>query len=622
MGLAAGQARLLTITGRKSDCEFESMRLSHQKIALARQLADLSNEYQNSLTQTKLVYDYYGTGDTTTPLSYGILMQPSALNNYMPITLTDSMGRVCLNSKLAAAAFAAGIPQEGLGTLPSELMRNNFINQLAEVGMITPTLANTITGLPYNQTVGFGGGATVAIATETGNIDKFIEFLSNNGSSYLMDSNQFPTFERTNAKGKPDTSIVHFLKIRTDSGYYNKSYSGSKAIDGIVRDNNPDSFDTRFDGAKSDSFTLAQLLSGKKDPTNKSSDSFQYFLGYSGISGEQSPVYGVALMQDIINGGFLDWIGKELSEYLDLGDAYTSHALEYAANETYRLLNTDDKRYYERWRTSNDEKRTDEATDAYDDPDDAVRNYLDPIGTAIFGKCDKDEYYQQGVVYDSKDYIGFTYVESGKGGGDDGNDHSTAGINLNNIAKVYLTYFADFMNGAAKTDVYGNQEFDVNIGKAECVHLCTNNDTFEYTWKVGSEVSSDDLGQATFYDALFNQICYHGWTENNRINDNEYLQDVLHSGMLYVSKIKDDGYYYQGNYATDNYIKEVPDESLIAQAEAKYNTEKAKLNAKEETLDMKMKNLDTEISSLTTEYDTVKNTISKQIEKCFKRYNA
>ena len=31
MGLAAGQARLLTITGRKSDCEFESMRLSHQK---------------------------------------------------------------------------------------------------------------------------------------------------------------------------------------------------------------------------------------------------------------------------------------------------------------------------------------------------------------------------------------------------------------------------------------------------------------------------------------------------------------------------------------------------------------------------------------------------------------
>ena len=97
---------------------------------------------------------------------------------------------------------------------------------------------------------------------------------------------------------------------------------------------------------------------------------------------------------------------------------------------------------------------------------------------------------------------------------------------------------------------------------------------------------------------------------------------MLKSGMLFISKVNDDGYYYQGNYATDTYIKEVSDDTKIAQAEAKYTTEKAKLNAKEETLDLKMKNLDTEISSLTTEYDTVKNTISKNIEKSFKRYNA
>lgn len=100
MGLAAGQARLLTITGRKSDCEYESMRLSHQKIALSRQLADLSNEYQNSLDQTKLIYDYYGTGDESNPLSYGILMTPSALNNYMPILVTDPKGRTTLNENM------------------------------------------------------------------------------------------------------------------------------------------------------------------------------------------------------------------------------------------------------------------------------------------------------------------------------------------------------------------------------------------------------------------------------------------------------------------------------------------------------------------------------------------
>ena len=178
MGLAAGQARLLTITGRKSDCEYESMRLSHQKLALSRQLTDLSNEYQNSLDQTKLIYDYYGTGDQSNPLSYGILMSPSALNNYMPILVTDPKGRTTLNEKYAAAAEAAGIPQEGLGTLPSENMRNKFIETLGIQGVISTKTAETILSLPYNQAAGVGGGATVAVATQRVNKTELAELLN------------------------------------------------------------------------------------------------------------------------------------------------------------------------------------------------------------------------------------------------------------------------------------------------------------------------------------------------------------------------------------------------------------------------------------------------------------
>ena len=77
MGLAASQARLLTITARKSDCEYQSMNYSHQKIALSRDMNIVSAEYQDALSQTKLVYDYYGNGDPSTQLSYGLLMQPS-----------------------------------------------------------------------------------------------------------------------------------------------------------------------------------------------------------------------------------------------------------------------------------------------------------------------------------------------------------------------------------------------------------------------------------------------------------------------------------------------------------------------------------------------------------------
>ena len=92
MGLAAGQTRLLSITARKSDCEYQSMSLSHQKLAISRDLAAISSEYQNSLDQTKLMYDFYGNGSSE-QLKYSTLMTPSALNNYLPITITNTSGR-------------------------------------------------------------------------------------------------------------------------------------------------------------------------------------------------------------------------------------------------------------------------------------------------------------------------------------------------------------------------------------------------------------------------------------------------------------------------------------------------------------------------------------------------
>ena len=138
----------------------------------------------------------------------------------------------------------------------------------------------------------------------------------------------------------------------------------------------------------------------------------------------------------------------------------------------------------------------------------------------------------------------------------------------------------------------------------------------------GADTSGDNMQIAGFYDALFNQICIQGWVENDQVHDQEYVQEMLKDGAMYLSSIADDGFYYQDNYSTNSYIKEVTDESKIAQAEAKYNREKEKINYKENILDMKMKNLDTEISALTTEYDTVKSVITKNIEKSFKRYDA
>ena len=542
MGLAAGQARLLSITARKSDCEFRSMSLSHQKISLARELADLSNEYQNSLDQTKLIYDYYGTGDTNTPLSYGILMSPSALNDYMPTTITDSIGRVVLNNKYASAARAAGIPQEGLGTLPSEAMRNAFIQGLASKGVITNVLASTILGLPYNQEAGFGGGTTVSVVTKQGNISDLIQALKENGQSIDI------SLDGVNTEG-------------VDSAWFQLSKNGT------VTDLNSSD--------KNVSLTLSDLLSN--DDT--------YISFGNQKTGEYAHENLVTSAKNILS-TVLDATYEQLASLLDLGDGYTTKALDYARTETEKLFlpSVDNLR--------NEEYRT------------------------FVGKGNTNNASSE----NNQNYMGFVYVK-----GESSMFKSSkpkAAVNINNMAKAFLTFFVKYMDGVASKDADGSDKYKVQIGHLSENKLATSDYLFQYSIKTGTEVSSDDLAQATFYDALFNQICKNGWSENEKISDSSYLQQMLQNGMFFISKMKDDGYYYQGNYATDPYIKEISDETAIAQAESKYTTEKAKLNTKEETLDLKMKNLDTEISSLTTEYDTVKNTISKNIEKSFKRYSA
>ncbi len=550
MGLAAGQARLLTITGRKSDCEFESMRLSHQKIALSREMADLSNEYQNSLDQSKLIYDYYGTGDTSTPLSYGILMTPSTLNDYMPTTITDTLGRVVLNSQYAAAAKSAGIPQEGLGTLPSEAMRNAFILGLQAKGVITNTLANTILGLPYNQEAGIGGGTTTAVTTTTGNITTLLSYINDNITEGIT---------------------ISGLKLGEGEGEQFQ-----------INDVNAND--------QTSQLTLYNLLNGTA----------QYEILGESNKGDRINTDSMNRMIDYItgSGGFIEQISDQLGSILDLGDGYTAKALAYAEEET--------KKMYSRrgGKTS--------AESGYDS--NAESDWI---------KLNWDCHHGDNVDHikgQSENYIGIV--------GSNGvtswfaTRWGATKVNLNNVAKAFLTYFVKYMDGVASKDADGTDKYKVEYGHVSNSKFATDDYLFEYTIKTGTTVSSDDLAQSTFYDALFNQICQNGWTENEKITDNDYLQQMLQNGMLFISKMKDDGYYYQSNYATDCYIKEISDETAIAQAEAKYTTEKAKLNAKEETLDLKMKNLDTEISSLTTEYDTVKNTISKNIEKSFKRYNA
>lgn len=194
-------------------------------------------------------------------------------------------------------------------------------------------------------------------------------------------------------------------------------------------------------------------------------------------------------------------------------------------------------------------------------------------------------------------------------------DKTTYAINLSNILKSFLTFYAQAL---------GNYDTDyvVRDRKADSVYV-TSDPNYYYILKNENAITEKDLLVADFYSNMFNNICTAGWTTSSGdIDSKEYLSHAIKNGQLFVSSMGGDYNYYQQSYSLNNNIMEITDEDGIAMAEAEYNAKKNQLNYKEEQLDLDMKNIDTELSALTTEYDSVKNLISKNVEKVFTMFSS
>lgn len=596
MGLAAAQARLLTITARKSDCEFQSMNLSHQKIALSRNMEQLSDEYQNSLNQTKLVYDYYGTNQSDLTLDYGLLMTPSIYNDYYPKLVTDAKNRVVLNSAYAAAARAAGIPAEGLCGTPDSSVRNAFIEALAGENIITQTKAATIQATSYSNEIGLGSTVAVNASTTDLNYEELLELImakTENTLSWGLTLGQDGVYRPDK---EDDLQSKERLVIYSSSGTRSEVATEKSASGQYV--------------------TLYDLLSGDNN----------YNISLHSRKGEKVPLAIGSYLQEKMVGtdensaSFLNWLTDQFQNVFG-GTNENNLALQYAYNQTYNLLYPSD---------TLQDLRAEESGRLYSDGKSDLKEWcnsrqgsrfkdaLDEIGLGT--SITKTGSYKESVDKAALNTLGITYTYDYDHAGfhADRNDRSQVSINLNNVAKVFLTAFVEFQEGIE------NSTYDYSMGSLGDKNLYDpDRDDFTFTVSADTDIDSGDENlDVYFYDALFNMICTSGWTENDQIDNAEYMQEMLKSGMVYISSISDDGFYYQGNYATDSYIREVTDDEAIARAQAKYNTEKAKIQNKEDTIDLKMKNLDTEISSLTQEYDTTKSVISKSIEKSFKRYDA
>ena len=97
MGMSASQVRFLTLQSRKNTIGRELSTLSNRKMALSRDMQNVSRKYTNALNQTNYKFSYDG-GATYNDLTYATLMTPNTLNATTPYIITDAnTGRVVLN---------------------------------------------------------------------------------------------------------------------------------------------------------------------------------------------------------------------------------------------------------------------------------------------------------------------------------------------------------------------------------------------------------------------------------------------------------------------------------------------------------------------------------------------
>ena len=105
MGMAASQARLLSITARLTDNENSGQRLSFNKISLANQTEQLNADYNEALNQTKLTVltGFNGSEEVYTDINFKTLTGYNTIAGGKQYVITDTKGRVLVEQKIADA---------------------------------------------------------------------------------------------------------------------------------------------------------------------------------------------------------------------------------------------------------------------------------------------------------------------------------------------------------------------------------------------------------------------------------------------------------------------------------------------------------------------------------------
>lgn len=622
MGLATSQARFLCITARKADCEYKSTELAQQKLEITNQLSDISANYANAMNSTKLVWkndlveNDYG-------LTYNLLMTPSAANDYNPYMVTTSSGAIVLNSEYAAAAKAAGISKAG--GIASADGRDKFIAALVPNGIVTQDTANSIMTTDYVATKmddgtlkldkantsattgnvgwnsGAGMGSTPLDKNSVDGLDKAALIMSDLIGEQLVDWAQLITTSSEQITSAKYDSTIKDYDVQIKKAATALQYAEANTEDYTAKKKALEA----LQGAKADFIKEAK----KKGIVDVTRDNFQM---------DNNSIRDTGFT--VVSNGTITY-DEDTIKKMTIGDLLSSNIVLMTQNQSADKMSKYATKLMESiasifgYRNSGHGLNMDsKSNEALEFAMTMVKNINLKASNAITqgSSCDDKAMTNNSAYVNANDYNRIGVGQKNILGTDIKAGTSYQAVSVSNLLSSFLTYYDNYMNGNSSAYVVGK--------RVDTSAFVTDDRNYRYFAEAEGTATSQKEKLADFYDQLYNNLCEKGWREDASVQDNEYLENALKTGRYAMSSLHEDGYFYQTRYNETGYIVEETDSDAIARAEAEFTQKKAELTYKEDAIDMKSKKLDAEISSLSTEYDTVKQLISKSIEKTFQMF--
>ena len=576
MGMSASQARLLFVSSRLHDVEFKSQQIANQKIRLASESEEISNDYAKALNKTQLVVTDPISG-VQHQLGYNDIMSPEGQMSGS-YSLRDSSGRVVVSDEVKQAFDANKNNLDGFLEACNAYVYSELV-EVQNTGFVTNPEYTDMRSKYNNAHNAAGSLRDLADALNDYNgckkivddwkqkKDDFIAGLDEKGME-LNDDDRIvakQTNNNGNLGGKPGITF---------------DISMHKEDDGLLK---------REDGSSN---------SGKyKFATNELYAKEEANVEDSLTSEEDSPTGGVAsrhaprVTPSVTTSETTSFTQTTVIRTIDGETGYEKELM-------------DGVRHF-RWP---DLPLVDDDDGSTDDGD----NLTVPTFKDIKDANTTYEEYKNSIAASETNLMGYqTAVERVQ-------DQVKAIPDDDNHWNKYADKDEDTVSKAADSA----EELEDRLEKRLKLIPKTVQDPGTH-WELQATDETLNEQQIEYYTDLFNQMSESdavGYSEK-ALSNPDMLQNFIDSGIWFINKKGSDGKWSQQSISALSMISEVSDKTGIAKAEAEYNAKTAKINRKEKQLDMQLKQLDTEHSALSTEQESLKTLAKDNISKSFNMFS-